>query len=64
MFHNKVVKISEKYQQAELVENLPPRYLNYWFLHDLASFLLCGKVEMEQFDFKKAMTRIKLFVHR
>ena len=40
MFHNNIVKISEKIQQAELVENLPPSYLPYKFLHNLHSFLL------------------------
>ena len=31
MFHNNIVKISEKIEQAELVENLPPSYLLYRF---------------------------------
>ena len=40
VFHNNVVKISEKIEQAELVENPPPSYLPYIFLHSLPSFLL------------------------
>ena len=35
MFHNNIVKISEKNEQAELVENLPPSYLPYISLHNL-----------------------------
>ena len=33
-----------KIEQAELVENLPPSYLPYKFLHNLHSFLLWEKV--------------------
>ena len=40
MFHSHIVKISETIEQAELVENLPPSYLPYRFLHNLHSFLL------------------------
>ena len=29
MFHNNIVKISEKIEQVELVENLAPSYLPY-----------------------------------
>ena len=43
MFHNNIVKISEKNEQADLVENLPPNYLPYRFLHNLHSFLLLEK---------------------
>ena len=39
MFHNNIVKISEKNEQAELVENVPPSSLPYIFLHNLHSFL-------------------------
>ena len=46
MFHNNIVKISEKIKQVKLVENLPPSYLPYRFLHDLASFLLWEKVKI------------------
>ena len=53
MFLNNIVKISEKIEQAELVENLPPSYLPYRFLHNLHSFLLYnGKSETIWF-FKK-----------
>ena len=34
MFHNNIMKISEKNEQAELVENLSPSYLPYRFLHN------------------------------
>ena len=43
MFHNTTI------EQAELVENLPPSYLPYRFLHNLHSFLLWEKVKI--FDF-------------
>ena len=43
MFHNNIVKISEKNEQVALVENLPPSYLSYRFLHNLHSFLLWEK---------------------
>ena len=49
MFHNSIVKISEKIEQAEVDENLPPSYLPYRFLHNLHSFLLWEKVNI--FDF-------------
>ena len=45
MFHNNIVKISEKNEQAELVENLPPSFLPYKFLQNLHSFLLWEKVK-------------------
>ena len=55
MFHNNIVKISEKKkeknEQAELVENLLPSYLPNRFLHNLHSFLLWEKVK---FDFSKS----------
>ena len=50
MFHNNIVKISEKNEQVELVENLAPNYLPYRFLHDLASFLLWEKVKIFYFE--------------
>ena len=53
MFHNNIVKISEKNEQAELVENLPPKYLPYKFLHNLHSFLLWEKVKI--YDFLKSI---------
>ena len=67
MFHNDIVR---KFEQAELVENLSPRYLPDRFLHNLHAFLLWEKVKI--FDLKKKkkkkkkkkMNRIKLFVHR
>ena len=49
IFHNNIVKISEKTEQAELVENLPPSYLPYKFLDNFHSFLLWEKVKI--FDF-------------
>ena len=52
MFHNNIVKISEKIGQAEVVENLPPSYLHFRFLQNLNSFLLYEKVEV--FDFLKS----------
>ena len=64
MFHDNIVKISEKNEQGELVENLPPSYLPYRFLHNLHSFLLWEKVKIFDFFLKKPMTRIKLFVCR
>ena len=39
MFHNNIVEISEKNEQATLVENQPPSYLPNRFLHSLHSFL-------------------------
>ena len=45
MFHKNIMKISEKKnEQAELVENLPPSYLPYRFLHNLYSVLLLERV--------------------
>ena len=41
----------KKNEQTELVENLPPSYLPYKFLHNLHSFLLWEKVKL--FDFSK-----------
>ena len=49
MFHNNIVNISEKNEQAELVENLPPSYLPYRFLHNLHSILLWVKVKILDF---------------
>ena len=46
MFHNNMVKISEKNEQAELVENLPRSNLPYKFLQNLYSFLLWEKVKI------------------
>ena len=40
MFHNNIVKISEKLSNRK---NLPPSYLPYLFLHNLHSFLLGEK---------------------
>ena len=54
MFHNTIVKILEKIEQAELVENLPPR-----FLHNLHSFLIWEKVKI--FDFLKTSDWNKTF---
>ena len=34
LFHNDIVKISEKIERLELAENLPPHYLPYRFLHN------------------------------
>ena len=51
-----------KNEQAELVENLPPIYLPYRFLHNLQSFLLWEKVKIVDLKkTQKTMTRIKLF---
>ena len=50
MIHNNIVKISEKNEQAELVEKLPPSYIPYNPLHNLYSFWLWEKVKV--FDFK------------
>ena len=49
MFHNNIVKISEKTEQVKLVENLPPSYLPYKFLHNFHSFLLWEKVKILDF---------------
>ena len=49
MFHNNIVKISEKLNKRD-VENLPPIYLPYRFLH-LQSFVLWEKVKI--FDLLK-----------
>ena len=46
MFHNNIVKISEKIEQVKLVENLHPSYLPYKFLHNFHSFLLWEKVKI------------------
>ena len=40
MFHRNTVKISEKNEQVELVENLLPSYVPNRFLHNLHPFLL------------------------
>ena len=47
MFHNNIMKISEK--QVKLVKNLPPSYLPYKFLHNFHSFLLWEKVKILDF---------------
>ena len=53
MFHNNIVKISEKIELAELDENLPPSYLPYRFLHNFHSDIFTlGKSENIWF-FKK-----------
>ena len=52
MFQNNIVKISEKIEQVELVENMPPSYLPYRFLHNLHLFLLWEKMKI--FDFLKS----------
>ena len=49
-FHNNIVEVSEKNEQAELVENLPPSYLPYRFLHNLHSFPLRIKVNIWVFN--------------
>ena len=59
MCHNNIVKISEKNEQAELVENLSPIYLPYRFLHNLQSILLLEKVKI--FDFLKPNDYSKTF---
>ena len=38
-----------KIEQAQLIENLPPSYLLYRFLHNMHSFLLRGKVKILDF---------------
>ena len=65
MFHNNIVKISEKNEQAKPVENLPQSYLPCpcRFLHDLHSFLLWEKMKIFDFFFKP-MSIIEGFVHR
>ena len=45
MLHNKYCENFRKTEQAELVENLPPSYLHYGFLHNLPSFSLWKKSE-------------------
>ena len=35
MFHNNIMKMLEKLNKTEHVENLPPSYLPYAFLHNL-----------------------------
>ena len=61
MFHNNIVKISEKLD-VEFVENLPLKYLLYRFLHNsLSFFFTMGKSENICFlFFFKPVTRIKL----
>ena len=49
MFHNNIVKISRKIEQAELAENQSPSYLPYKFLHNFHSFLLWEKVKILAF---------------
>ena len=49
MFHNNIVKISEKIEQVKLVENLPPSYLPYKFLHNFHSFSVWEKVKILDF---------------
>ena len=43
---NNIVKISEKIEQVELVENLTLSYLPYKFLYNLHSFLVWEKVKI------------------
>ena len=60
MFHNNIVKISEKNEQEELVENLPPSYLPYRFLQNLHSYLLWKKQKyLIFFFFFKSRTRTR-----
>ena len=51
MFHNNIVKISEKNEQAEPFENIPQSNLLYIFLYYLHSFLLWEKVKILDFFF-------------
>ena len=53
------MKISEKNEQEEHVENLAPSYLPCWFLHDLHSFLLWEKEKI--FDLLKTNEENKTF---
>ena len=59
MFHNNIMKTSEKIEQAELTENLPPSYLPYRFLHNLHSILPWEKVKI--FYFLKTIDKNKFF---
>ena len=52
-----------KSEQVDIVENLPPIYLLYLFMHNLYPFLFKEIVKIFIF-FLKPMNRIKLFVHR
>ena len=45
LFHKNIVKIFKKHEQVEHVENLPPNYIPYKFLHNLHSFFFYGKRE-------------------
>ena len=51
IFHNSFSENFRKIEQAELVENLPPRYIRHCFLHNLHSSSLREKVK--KFDLKK-----------
>ena len=53
MFHNNIVKTTEKNDKKDLVENPPPSYIPYRFLHSLHSFLLWEKVKIDLFDVLK-----------
>ena len=53
LFHKQYCVNFRKIEQADLVENLPPSYLPYRFLHNLCSFLLLEKVKI--FDFLKTI---------
>ena len=59
MFHNNIVKFSEKMEHAELVKNLPTSNQPYRFLHNLHSFLLWENVKI--FKFLKANDYNKQF---
>ena len=57
MFHNNIVKISEKLNERSLlVENLLSNYLPYKFKHYLHSFLLRKKVKIFDFYLKPMAT--------
>ena len=49
MFHNNIVKISEKLNKQNLLKIYLPSYLPYEFLHNYHSFVLWEKVKILDF---------------
>ena len=60
MFHNKIVKISEKNKQAELVENLPLKLPTLQISAYFAFILLWEKVKI--FNFLKTIEQNNIFL--
>ena len=59
MFHNNIMKISEKLKERNVLKKMPPSYLPYRFLRNLHIFLIWEKVKI--FVFLKNNDQNKTF---